>query len=347
MNITFFIGNGFDLNLGLKTSFIDFIKIYKNESSDNEIIKNFKQKICENQELWSNAEVAFGKYTADFSDADDFLDCHMDFCKSLGEYLEKQEARINYDRLQEILPKLFVESLSSIGSSLLPESDTIRNTSFYTFNFIVFNYTKTVDMCLDLCSHLFTESERQDGVYLRLNGISYPSVLGRSYHIHGYTDKNMVLGVHDESQIANLKMFLGRDPEYISGIIKQRANNFINMNQMDKQCQSLLNKSDYIYIYGMSLGETDILWWERICQWLLRDKNHKVIIHAFKAPPEGNVRTRFRMFEREIQDRFIGYSNVTSPDIQQQIQVTGSNIFSPMCNLVNSQIGFFNETIPV
>ena len=71
MNITFFIGNGFDLNLGLKTSFIDFIKIYKNESSDNEIIKNFKQKICENQELWSNAEVAFGKYTADFSDADD------------------------------------------------------------------------------------------------------------------------------------------------------------------------------------------------------------------------------------------------------------------------------------
>ena len=74
MNITFLIGNGFDLNLGLDTRYTDFLAEYlQDNSQDNEEIKSFKADIrkqqCGNSDtsenLWANAELAFGRYTDD------------------------------------------------------------------------------------------------------------------------------------------------------------------------------------------------------------------------------------------------------------------------------------------
>ena len=82
MNITFLIGNGFDLNLGLKTSFSDFLKVYKEpQAGDSDVIKKFKSYFLKDENLWSDAEMAFGKITDDFYSAKmtgkDFTDCHI------------------------------------------------------------------------------------------------------------------------------------------------------------------------------------------------------------------------------------------------------------------------------
>ena len=48
MNITFFIGNGFDLNLGLKTRYQDFYKYFHEHGTSNNMIKewiNEKEKL--------------------------------------------------------------------------------------------------------------------------------------------------------------------------------------------------------------------------------------------------------------------------------------------------------------
>ncbi len=84
MNITFLIGNGFDLNLGLKTSYQDFLDYYlKNTNNDTEIIKYFKNIIKEEQEndidTWADAEIFLGKITEKFDDADKFLKCFEGF----------------------------------------------------------------------------------------------------------------------------------------------------------------------------------------------------------------------------------------------------------------------------
>ena len=42
MKIVYLIGNGFDLNLGLKTSYRDFYKKYIKQKSNSEIVENFK-----------------------------------------------------------------------------------------------------------------------------------------------------------------------------------------------------------------------------------------------------------------------------------------------------------------
>jgi len=64
MNITFLIGNGFDRNLGLKTTYSDFIKWYKKTPPKTDILKKFREYINDNEELWSAAEEELGKYTA-------------------------------------------------------------------------------------------------------------------------------------------------------------------------------------------------------------------------------------------------------------------------------------------
>jgi len=47
MNIVFIIGNGFDLNLGLKTKYTDVYKDYcKTSTSDSELIRRFKKRNC-------------------------------------------------------------------------------------------------------------------------------------------------------------------------------------------------------------------------------------------------------------------------------------------------------------
>ena len=42
MNVTFMIGNGFDLRLGMKTRYTDMYDGYISTPSDNEIIEIFK-----------------------------------------------------------------------------------------------------------------------------------------------------------------------------------------------------------------------------------------------------------------------------------------------------------------
>ncbi|HCI65442.1 MAG TPA: hypothetical protein DER12_02225 [Lachnospiraceae bacterium] len=95
MNITFMIGNGFDLNIGLKTRYKDFILEYLKIDTKDDMLKKFKQDIDRNADLWSSAELAFGQYTNEFSceknEVETFANCHENFCVNLAEYLKKQE----------------------------------------------------------------------------------------------------------------------------------------------------------------------------------------------------------------------------------------------------------------
>ena len=48
MNVTILVGNGFDLNLNLKTKYTDFLSYYCGDSgADHVTIQNFKQDILQ------------------------------------------------------------------------------------------------------------------------------------------------------------------------------------------------------------------------------------------------------------------------------------------------------------
>ena len=92
MTISFLIGNGFDVNLGLNTTFSSFLDCYtKENANDTEMIERFKKSILKDKKRWSDAEIAFGEYTEIFKregkSADDYYECYDDFCEHLANYL--------------------------------------------------------------------------------------------------------------------------------------------------------------------------------------------------------------------------------------------------------------------
>ena len=71
MNFTFLIGNGFDLNLGLRTDYPSFLRFYLEEKHDNALTNAIKNDI----ETWANLEEQLGTYagTIQEDDIDEFL----------------------------------------------------------------------------------------------------------------------------------------------------------------------------------------------------------------------------------------------------------------------------------
>ena len=104
MDVTFLIGNGFDLGIGLKTGYKDFYKVYcQNKQSDIEILKHFKSDILKDPETWADFESAFGQYAYYFKDSEEYLQLFEDFIEQFSLYLENQECTFDDSKTDEML----------------------------------------------------------------------------------------------------------------------------------------------------------------------------------------------------------------------------------------------------
>ena len=88
MNILYLFGNGFDINLGMKTRYVDFYEYYENKASSSDLVKKLKSNIFSNIECWSDLELALGKYTSEFQRISDFDEVYEDILNSLCDYLD-------------------------------------------------------------------------------------------------------------------------------------------------------------------------------------------------------------------------------------------------------------------
>ena len=85
MNITFLIGNGFDLNLNLNTRYSDFYKYYM-EHNPNDLLSKSIEK---DYEMWSDLEIGLGKFlqSIDETQIPAFLDSKSTLELLLSDYL--------------------------------------------------------------------------------------------------------------------------------------------------------------------------------------------------------------------------------------------------------------------
>lgn len=346
MVITYLIGNGFDLNLGLHTSFNDFVKVYSdsptNPSKYDEVISGFKSYIKQDISHWGNAELAIGKYTDAFSSAkkgvDNYLACHSDFCHELGKYLEDQESRINYNNSQ--LGQRFISAISrytygfrDVSRAQIKDCTDAAGGGI-TYNFIVYNYTHTVDRLFSLAMGHGLHSARFH------NGTRYQNAFGRLYHVHGYTDHDMVLGVNDESQLANPNLFSNANDEDIGQIIKILTN-ALNEDRTDEIVHEVIENSDLIYIYGMSIGPTDKIWWQRICTHMKNNENVCVILSKCHTKEDPLLRRGTIQHDREARNAFLQYSDVdsqTANALSKRIFITHGDIFGTVAETIGRDL---------
>lgn len=269
MNITFLIGNGFDLNLKLETSYGEFYKYYQSLTKPDtaEIVVELKKSINdfiksqnddssdENVDLdkinWSDLEIGIGQYTSKINSLNEFNILFKDIKKGLVQFLQEKENQ--YLFTNSLNKEKLINHLINPEQFLNPNQDQIiknfrgRFAAPHNINVITFNYTKVLEKILG-----FTNKSIELNKETKINNI---------FHVHGSTDKSMILGVNDHSQIANQQ--LKSDILLTTSLIKPLLNE--NLGQLIvNQCNYSINHSQIIVLFGLSFGDTDKYWWELI-----------------------------------------------------------------------------------
>ena len=305
MQITFILGNGFDIGLGLKTGYNSFYKEYcKITGKENANIADFKNMLSKRQEDevkrvidWADFEKAFGQHSEDFTIAEKnaYIERFEDFVATFNEYLENEEKLADYSK-NGAIGRMMKNAVTRYFQIRTEDRDAVQN--IYNgiqgqriYNFISFNYTKSVDQCAQrLKEYIKSELHREVGEIL---------------HIHGFIEENMIMGVNDPSQITNPDF--ANDFDVVREIVKPNQNSDIRANY-EKQVLDCINRSDVICVYGMSIGETDKKWWKAIAKWLAKSNNHALVI--LKYDTAYNKRFPFKQvkFINAVVDNFLSLS---------------------------------------
>ncbi|MBC35837.1 MAG: hypothetical protein CL663_07355 [Bacteroidetes bacterium] len=262
MNILFIIGNGFDLNLNLKTSYLDFCKFYQKQESPTKAIESLKNEISKDIENWSDLELALGKYSKKVESPSIFLEIFEDIGDKLSEYLIEQEFNFDYTKINDgalendlINPEDYL--LERDKERLLSFINKFGRTQHQT-NIITFNYTNILEKILEY-----------DHSQIKLGSHGNNLVmLQRIEHVHGYSKRRMVMGVNDISQILNEKF--RTDQSLIDAFVKTICNQ-VQKHMIDDWCGQKISQANVICIFGSSLGLTDSFWWQKIGKQLRND----------------------------------------------------------------------------
>ena len=68
MNFVYLIGNGFDINLGMETSYDKFYEFYEQQKCTSSVVEKFKSEISDDLQKWADLEVSLGSYTKEVKD---------------------------------------------------------------------------------------------------------------------------------------------------------------------------------------------------------------------------------------------------------------------------------------
>lgn len=292
MDITFMIGNGFDLSCGVPTRYIDMYKGYVDTPSSSKVIEKFKFDLKANDEdkqykHWADFEMGMADYAHTFSCEDDFVSCIRDFKRYLVEYLlditALFEKRLNA-HIKEIVSDELIESVSSFYKKGLTKNDArkigevISNTEqneLIELNFISFNYTVGIaNSLIDLIS-------ADKNFKKKFNNKAH---IGKFINIHGALGEDIILGVDNIDQLSCVAFPLSRRGK--NAFIKPIINALTDSERVSNSIE-MIKKSSIICVYGLSLGDSDLTWRNLLKEWLVADQQHHIVyfVHESKDIP--------------------------------------------------------------
>ena len=311
MNITFLLGNGFDIGIGMPTRYEDFYKEYcKITEEDDENIRLFKEMLKnrekdeENRIInWADFEKAFGEHARDpdIKDKHAYLARFEDFAETFSAYLEKVESNVDYsDRVS--IAKTMDTAVKSFYQIRTADKNRIcgiidQYGADRVYHFVTFNYTRTTDNCVDALRQILKADRTRK--------------VGSVIHIHGLVDRNMIVGVNDESQILNESF--SSDPEVLRELMKPQQN-LNSRTAYEESLISVIDNSHIICTYGMSIGETDRKWWSKLSGWLLEDPKRILVILVHERKYDPRFPHRQDRFIRSVREKFMSFSGLPDAD---------------------------------
>lgn len=296
MNITFLIGNGFDLACGLKTRYVDVYKKYCETESPNENIRNFKKSMLEDKDInWTDFEMALPKWGEKLNNFSNFRECVLDFTSFLDDYLKEQEEMITLEenkakvaeKIKIDLYQFYQYCLQSSRKTLL---DMVKNTSEdVNCRFITFNYTNTLEKCLSTIGGAIKK-----GAY---TAYKYSQPL----HIHGVLQNGIILGLDNRELYKDIPC--GNMMELKNLIDKVHINN--RRSDVTQKALTLLQESRIIVIFGWSMGDSDSYWVNNIKEIFSKNSNVHLVYSPYYSKPANKKIVSEILNREDFQKDFI------------------------------------------
>lgn len=269
MRILYIVGNGFDLNLGLKTDYHSFYKYYLDQPTSNSTIQKLKEKISQEQYTnWSDLELGLGRYASECT-KDEYLLILDDIRTHLNTYLKKEAESKRFGPSKSFLEdlknpvrhldRIVLEDYNLYCATYMgvSESDDI--------DIITFNYTYTFENVLE-------RRARIGDSIVNVQRNFDDTTVRQLVHVHGTLDNELNLGVNDITQILNNSF--SDDMDVIENAVKPEFNDAC-LNGNNSACEDLIKKANLIVLFGVSIGETDYKWWSLIGKKL---KTHHCVV---------------------------------------------------------------------
>ena len=348
MEITFLLGNGFDIQCGLKTSYIDFYKYILEKKYSIDLTKEMdKESISEIDNIiyseiykskdkienWADLEFQLGVFTKRLKKrlneldqdvqkiANKFLIDFEILLEDLNDYLKSIQIQDDVKIKEDFSDVLYTTMNDFFYGVLQRENDELNNilvdnySSHFNYRCISFNYTNTLKKVIQSCSEVSMPN--------RLNNSSHSHIFDKEIiNVHGVIDRFLTLGLNDETQLAT-DFF---DMSDLNDLIKPKSLEN-NREYMRRDAENLIDNSDIIVIFGMSIGSTDKHWWEKIAYSLMNSKNKKLIIHLYEKTPSFLSPRKARIRRESKENEFLwhlenlGLSDEQKAQLRKQIYI--------------------------
>lgn len=325
MTITYLIGNGFDIGLGLRTSYQSFLEWYLQQTTNSREEEWLKEQMKNAPDLWSDAELAFGKLP--FSDMNGdalgtFERCYDLFTGAFYKYIKGENDRLLVPSdLQQDIASRFLKNVLGMDSWMMEScandfQSRMKNDSV-TLQFVSFNYTDALEKILGM-----KMGEAHEFTIEKTKGREMKVFVGDIVHAHGTLTDNYVFGVDEPKQIADEKVraSCGRK----GGLLKALSAEKVGL-QDRKRALSKLTNSEMIVTYGLSFGETDHSWWDAVYR-TFAGRNVPIVICPYRmdAPTSGRSAGWQNEFYDQEKKRLFATLIKRRPAIQEAIESISS-----------------------
>lgn len=292
----FVIGNGFDLDHGLETSYNHFreylISIYSEinmdeliapneihlpdggiEYNDEEVLSMLFYLINEaeqNDEMWSDIETAIGNL--DFSQ---LFDWHGDILDKDGDIDMWKTVYRNEDLASQLvipatkIQYFFWEWVNSINLYSATAKKDFTKLLNHEDKFLTFNYTETLETVYDI---------DEDDI-CHIHGKQNEEIFFGHGNIKDYYDSYMQSNIGSQDGLSKIDRQLRKDT---SRALEENIDFFEGLKGAD------INN---IYSYGFSFNEVDSIYMKEICKWINTE----------------NVTLYFNDFDNSYVDRYSSY----------------------------------------
>ena len=290
MNVVLILGNGFDRNLDMPTSYEEFAKYYYNlEKSDkwiqifqDELRKIFGEKPQYNHrpepirtnapvpitisgtflgDNWVDLELFMGDFANTLEKflplPKDLAEAYKTVCADVRDELTKYLKEIDKREIPSNLRESFCKDICEIdkhidGNGLAQKFATFSKPNEINLNVVTFNYTSFAD-------RIFSEGKgiQHKGKVLHINKVLHP-------HGSVFSEGGIILGVNGYGQIHSNGI---QRKEEIRALVEKPFLAQTAQHRDYFNSQNLINKAELIIIYGASLGNSDATW-----RTLIKDK---------------------------------------------------------------------------